>query len=182
MGACGGRVRMTGVLALWSMLFIPLFFWPECPCCAEVEPTCSTCASGSPARWEMTVAGVADNTCTLCDNWNGTFELDWHPEDELDPFLPGCFWRNDFFSAQDSQTGPCDEYSTAHWQLSYTTSLATWNLRARLDLVGTDVRKVYALSGTFDCEGPNTFTAANGDQDFGTDCETWPTSITLTPI
>lgn len=163
---------MTGALAMWLMMCIPLFFWGGCPCCKEGD--CTSCPGGSPYIWEMTAAGIADNTCTLCNNWNGTFELFNDPLN--DPFERGCFWRSNYFSAQYSLIGPCNTYTTAHWQLNH--SDTGWILRARLDLAGTNVRQTYTMSGTFDCQGPNTFTSP-GIAD--ADCTGWPASITLTP-
>lgn len=67
-----------------------------CDCC--VEEICGNCSAdpcigtGLPECYELVVAGVTNNECGLCDEYNGTFILR-----AVDPALPGdrCSWETE---------------------------------------------------------------------------------------
>lgn len=109
-------------------------------------------------KFSLTVAGVANSSCTHCANPNGTFTL---------TYTSGCQWPSGPFN------DPCDNVSPRHWlfqiftsssaQLTidatglavYTSNLSGWNGVSNLSLT---------LSTTLPA------------------CTSWPSTLTLVPI
>lgn len=139
------------------------------PCPSGIVPednSCTLCGpvfgnnTLTPKTWELTVEGINNNNCGLCNTYNGTFCLRnvggcrWDSCRGFD-CLPGIKWVL-FFSA--------DVFGNPRWFL---------NSNTRDD--GGD----YILEASLDCEGPNTFNQfAIGDDD----CTDWPTTLTITPV
>lgn len=71
---------MLSAVSLWALLFVPMFFFPGCPCCGTEGITCGTCdASFSvpllPKTWRFTVSGITNGTQTDCSVFNATFDV-----------------------------------------------------------------------------------------------------------
>ena len=63
----------------------------ECDeCCVTTISGCDDCDSGTaPIQYQVVMAGVTDNNCEDCDNYNATFILD-----EIGPVgIHDCYWR-----------------------------------------------------------------------------------------
>jgi len=46
-----------------------------CPSASSCGCTCSACSDTAPCCWRVDIAGMADNTCSECENFNGTWYL-----------------------------------------------------------------------------------------------------------
>jgi len=81
---------------------------PGCKCCDQAE--CAPCTSGfAPETFSVTIAGYADDTCASCEDYDGTYVLDY---DEGDTTTNACYW----YSAD--ETAPCTDSSVATFDLA----------------------------------------------------------------
>lgn len=76
---------MLGVLALWGLMLVPLFFWNACPCCGGTF--CTRCFVNDTLEWSVTLSGLA--ACSGTDV-NGTYILQ-----EQTGGAASCQWQSD---------------------------------------------------------------------------------------
>lgn len=168
---------MTGVIAMWLLMCLPMFFWPGCPCCGGGEELeCEPCETMSEC-WEMTVAGVTDNTCTLCTNFNGTFTL------RRQESCSDCrFTSDESFNSQRKNAFSVCTLAGIKWMMERLPSdLTKWHLSitSATSICNASTYPLYTLdNASFDCEGPNTFTFVSASSN---ECN-WPATITVEPI
>ena len=140
-----------------------------------------------PAAWEFTIAGVSDQDCSGCDNFNGTFVV---------RHAASCVW-NSTETAFDCSGGAC-VLGRQRYQLTYSNSFAPrgWRLIALMAPSGPqgapnclqlDEAAVYdAADDQWDCLGPNVMylkqnTSGSLDPNQPDYCQGWPDTIVLSP-
>jgi hypothetical protein len=129
-------------------LWLPNRFSPGCQCCGSC-PNCD--ANGTPSVIPLSWAGVANNFCATCTNWNsGTYALQ-----QNQAFYSGCAWLatyqqcsiNHNFLLYFQGTG-----TSAYWELNVNEVGGSWYFRS-------------APIGTlppWDCSATYTLTYAGG--------------------
>lgn len=149
----------------------------------ELIPDCLGCPEGMVKCWELTVAGITDNLCTLCDNANGTFILE---------YVGFCSFWSPTFSAQFISSGDCFTSTSYRWDLTYFSG-GLGGTRWLIRLVGGSVLATWTSAVTFDgtpppgwnCKGSNTLdfvsTAAPGISAPNPACTNYPATLTITP-
>jgi len=132
--------------------------WYPCPACCGGEQTCPCCSSAEPDELLVTIAGLADDECSSCENLNGAFVC---------AKVAPCYWRyEDIVGPCDSeefpqtvslsvlvgrkQNGTC--YLAVFWEFSTTTSPCA---------AGFDSEDCYTFVEYFD----DPFDCANLDRD-----------------
>lgn len=120
---------------------------------------CDNCPDGMSKCWELVVAGVTDNDCLSCDEFNGTHVL-------IHSGSNNCVFTT-------LETDSCGG-SGALWSLTLDANPP--RLLSGL-FFGTSHSR-YDLSGTFDCNGSNTFDLVGNTSD----CQNWPPSLTIEPV
>lgn len=164
---------MWTMILIWLCMFLPMFFWGGCPCCGDF---CEGCSTGLSECWEVTIAGITDNSCTLCDNFNRTWTL--VPHETLE-----CRRENDdrTIPAERSVFGSCNSgFAGVFFQPS---GSGRWILRIGWDENGDGVLVGFAdyfLDAVdLDCDGELTFgELTTGD----TSCQNFPATVTATAI
>lgn len=162
---------MWEMIFIWLVMFAPAFFWGGCPCCGV---SCFECDAGTAMSecWEITVAGIVNDRCTLCGNINGTWTIQNAPDTECSftGSLVSYFYYIFFPSFS------CFS-STGSWVMYRDAGNARWTLDFGISTVRYVLNDV---SGTpqFDCDGPNTFSL----QFSGGACASFPSTITATPV
>ena len=125
-------------------------------CCCGA--TCCGCST-NPSQWQFTLAGVTNNACLDCTDYNRTWTLTRLNDGT-------CTWQDDA-TITPCEVTPTDSYA---WQLFCDTALNKWFLNT----LNTEV--TYNLAGaSWDCDGPNTMNYGGA---VGT-CLNWPATITL---
>lgn len=128
---------------------------------------------GTPAStcFELAVAGVSDDVCSNCTNWNGTFILER---------VPGyCDWRYCSESVEAGVSSPCNTREGA-WEII--TAGIVRQLRAETYAPGfcgsiaTGASAIYLLDSTFNMLGD---TVWNLDS-YSVSCQGWPSQLTTT--
>jgi hypothetical protein len=158
---------MTGVLAMWLVMCVPLFFFPGCPCCGS-ETNCFSCDDSLEMIdcWEVTIAGVTDGTCSECELVNGTWILSYVVD-----IANQCTWDGD---AIDNSGAGCSNID--FWRLVFTSG--EWRVRLGQGVLTQLVRYTGLDETNFDCDGPNVLSV------FGTPsgvCANFPATVTVTP-
>lgn len=123
----------------------------------------SACPNGVSYQWQMTVSGITNLNCVLCeDDYNGTFVLTF-----LDAIDNNCTWHGGSTLGCDGEGGPA-------WTLFYDVGFDEWAI------FNESFEVIYAITGAqFDCCGPNTL-PKTADVPF--DCDNYPASVTITPL
>ena len=78
------------LLASWVMM-LALY-----PCCCEKQFTCEPCPGGTnnaPQYMTVVISGMADDTCANCDDYDGTYVLEFD-EDLSGAAFNQCIWIN----------------------------------------------------------------------------------------
>lgn len=163
---------MTGVLAMWLLMCLPMFFWGGCPCCGELPPYgCAACPDGIAECWEFAIAGVTDDECN-CETIDGTYLL---TRQELLPCsasssLSHAEWWSPFVF----ECSPSDDF---RWSLGQSSVDGIWRLTFFF-AAGAFLVQYELDAAEFDCDDSNTFalTLVNDA------CQGWPATVTLDPI
>lgn len=133
--------------------------------------------------WEVVIAGVTNDTCDECNDFNGTHILDIAESGEPG-FGQDCA-RVLVFGADSHCSGASN---TVHFGLRFGDVSPTpgtceggeftprWQFVAIRGATFPIV--VYEAVGEFDCDGPSEFGLCHASDD----CDNWPTSVTLEPI
>lgn len=127
------------------------------------DPRCvydsDECPGGVSAVWRFTVAGITDNSCTVCDDWNGDFTLRL---------------TSGIFGVTDEVTDGCSPtFERPAWFMDVNAGLV------RLFQAAGDHQFYYTIPvDDFDCNGPNVLTFSGGLTTF---CLNPPATITITP-
>lgn len=105
---------MGTMIFVWLVMLFPMFFWADCPCCSGGG--CGVCSGGGSLSdcIEVTVAGISDNDCTNCDNYNGTFTMQWVYGD------PGdfqCLFQSEAMSVEVENSPSTCTGETQYWFL-----------------------------------------------------------------
>jgi hypothetical protein len=144
---------------------------------------CDEICGAMPEQFELTVAGISNNECPYCTNYNGTFTLTWQD------------WWMDYYAPRPPQTLPggatciwgakvengCDDWGAGGWCMFHYVN------RFRVYAVINDSGGYgphpwyWLMDGAFSCTGSNTFpritTPSPRQCGF-----TWPGSVTVSPI
>ena len=148
---------------LFSLPWPPQFFYPRCPCCI----TCGGCTGDVPRSWSFTISGVTDATCTDCDNYNGTFQVDF-----LNDTGTTCLWET-------TERGVCTDPVTTkeRWRFLINTSgKMQINVFTGNGFSADTWRKT---GGPFDCL---TSHVLSNDGQGTMPCDTFPSTITISPV
>lgn len=132
-----------------------------CACCIDV----CTCFGIDDCRcmdrrWQLVASGFANDvlmTCTVCADFNGTFDLD---------HSSACVW-------QTSTTGPCS--ANPRWKMSYNSGANRWEA---VNAAGTLYTRAKA---DWNCTGSNVMTKVS-DGGCVSVVNSPPSTVTLSPV
>lgn len=140
---------------------MPTVDYPNCTeCCGTplVPAICGDCTL-MPYQYKVTLAGIADGSCNLCDeNFNGTFTITKFGNENT------CLWLLDLGFFCDGTNGITLFYNPGgYWEFS----------------IGSSSFNTYRLAPEdFDCTGVNVMPLVT---DAGY-CTNLPATVTLTPV
>lgn len=134
---------------------------------------CVCCPDGAPRAYTITVSGVTNNQCIVCDVYNGTFILS---------HVALCTWKTPDATVCD--TGFEQDQEGNAWTLDLLDAFG--NCGPELSAVGG---ALYTPAEPFDCLGDTEFVLNGGiarcvpsnPPGFRNCCDGWPSSITLSP-
>lgn len=169
---------MWSILAIWCLMCFPMFFWANCPCCGYPS-SCTADSCDMADCWEITVAGITDNSCTNCTNWNGTFTLTRRFSSSGQIVCPVSSGAGGELSYE-RWAGFCVSGSDGYWNFYYNSFSSEWILEPAYS--GSSMQPAggqYSLAGaSFTCNDANDLSLAAS----GTACQMFPSTITVTPV
>ena len=128
------------------------------------ESGCVDCPLGFPEEWLMIVTGLENDEFDCCEAFNGEWRLKWGG---------GCFWRTDEESVNISTCNQPCLAGQPRWDMTPS------RITARCFEFGSAGAALsYAIVGTFDCLGPNTY---NLNVNSAGGCNGVPASVTVVP-
>ena len=147
-------------------------------CCGDVvTEACCDCDS-VPLRYSFSVAGVSNNVlCSRCNIYNGDFVLTFRSAGgDL-----GCVWTNgdEYPGSYDVCCDALGNDADQIWMLEcddITTGF--WTLLPSFTCVSGTIPVYTKSRATWSCLGSNSLTLVTSP----TVCDSWPASITLTPV
>lgn len=148
---------------IWFLMFAPLFFFPGCVCCDA--GSCSCPEGNEDYCYEVTIAGVTNNTCPNCAPWNRTFVLIG---------VGACIYQASTTTPASDRTLSCQNQNMSA-DLRCESFFERWELSLRSGGTGVE----YVLdAGSFDPDGSNEFSLS-----FATSaCQGWPATVTLEKV
>ncbi len=160
-------------------------FSPGCGCCPSPSPSpsvstivdaCLPCEV-APLKWSVTISGVTNDECLFCDNYNGTFILEWNAFN--------CRWQSGAICYCWNRTGTGgDNVDDSCVPTVAVITLVDFFGDFILDIAVDDLTTAGGVAkwvhpvASFDCLGPNTLEFSSVST---SGCSGWPSTLTITP-
>lgn len=148
-----------------------------CCCLGGGGVVCCSCRTLTTLgrEWNFTIAGIVNNACAFCADYNGNFTLHWGPT------TTGCLW-GDWRNAPPGCNPPvggdpnaCTFHNT--WLLvGDETYHSGYNLYPNAGLI-TEVPRYNLPLAQWNCAGPNVMNLVFSGE---LQCASWPATVTLT--